>query len=155
MSIIMTWLAAATLACAATAACGADTGSADEAVALVRKAAVYLKTNDRKKALAGLDDAKGPFVDRDLYIFVLDLKGNNLAVGNAAMHKSVGFNLSDMRDIDGKYFVKNMIEVATAKGSGWVDFKFPNFSKNNAIETKSAYVEKVDDLIVGCGAFKK
>ncbi|MES2258596.1 MAG: cache domain-containing protein [Pseudomonadota bacterium] len=155
MKSIVKALAAASLVIAATAACGAELGTTEEAVALVKKASAHLKSVDRKKALADFDDPNGKFVDRDLYIFVLDMKGTSLAVGSAPMRKSVGMNLFDMRDVDGKYFVRNMIEAATAKGHGWVDFKFPNFSKNNVIETKSSYVEKVDDLVIGCGAFKR
>jgi signal transduction histidine kinase len=154
MKSITRGLSAILFALAGTAALAADTGTTGEAMALVKKAVAHLKSVDREKALADFNDPHGKFVDRDLYIFVLDTKGSNLAIGSAAMRKTVGVNLSDMRDADGKYFVRDMLEVAGTKGSGWVDFKFPNFSKNNAIETKSGYVEKVGDLVIGCGAFK-
>jgi signal transduction histidine kinase len=155
MKAIAKVLATAGFALAANAACAGELGTPEEAMAMVKKAAAYLKSVDRKTALAEFDNPKGRFVDRDLYIFVLDLKGNNMALGSAAMRKSVGVNLYDMRDADGTYFVRNMIATATGKGSGWVDFKFPNFARNNAIEMKSSYVEKVDDLILGCGAFRR
>ncbi|MES2261750.1 MAG: cache domain-containing protein [Pseudomonadota bacterium] len=154
MKTIIKALAAASFVIAAGAAYAVDMGTPQEAATLVKKAAAYLKATDRKKALAEFNDPKGKFVDRDLYIFVLDLKGNVVALGSDTVRKTVGMNLSDMRDVDGRYFVRNMLTMATTTGSGWVDFKFPNHLKNDAIEAKVNYIQKVDDLIIGCGAFK-
>ena len=44
--------------------------------------------------------------------------------------------------------------LAKTKGKGWQDYKFTN-PVSKKIEQKSAYIEKVDDLIVGCGVYKK
>lgn len=131
-----------------------DRASADEAVALVKKAAAYVKANGKSKAFEEFSNPKGQFVDRNLYIFAYDLNGISLAIGNGNSKKMVGKNLLDMRDANGIYLIKKLIEVANTKGKGWVDYKWPN-PLNNTIEAKSSYVEKVDDFLIGAGIYKE
>lgn len=135
-------------------ACAAERGSADEAAALVKKAVAYLKANGKEKAFAEFNNPKGQFVDRDLYIFVYGMDGTNLAIGNGNASKMVGKNLIEMRDADGRYIIKGFIELLNAKGKGWYDYKWPN-PVTKAVEQKSSYVEKVDDMIVGAGIYKQ
>ena len=45
------------------------------------------------------------------------------------------------------------MELAKAKDSFWQDYKFLN-PTNKLIEPKSMYMEKVDGMLVGCGAYK-
>jgi cytochrome c len=130
-----------------------ERGSAAEASALVKKAVAYVKANGKEKAFAEFNNPKGQFVDRNLYIFVYDLKGTNLAIGNGNSAKMVGKDLSDMRDADGTYIIKGFIAIANAKGSGWFDYKWPN-PVSKTIEAKSSYVEKLDDIMIGCGIYK-
>lgn len=137
-----------------TTACAAERGTADEASALVKKAVAHLKANGKEKAFAAFNDPKGQFVDRDLYIFVYDMQGTNLSIGNGNAGKMVGKNLIDMRDTDGKYIIKSFIETANSKGKGWIDYKWPN-PVTKAVESKSSYIEKVDDVIVGAGIYKQ
>lgn len=128
-------------------------GSADEAVALVKKAAAYVKANGKEKAFAEFSNPKGQFVDRSLYIFVYDLKGTSLAIGNGNSAKMVGKNLLDLRDAEGNYLIKGMLALAAGKGHGWFDYKWPN-PLTKAVEQKSSYVEKLDDIMIGCGIYK-
>jgi cytochrome c len=65
----------------------------------------------------------------------------------------VGMDLSTAKDADGKSFVKERIDIAKTKGKGWQDYKFTNPSTKK-IEQKTAYIERVDDLIFGCGSYK-
>ncbi|SFM29823.1 cache domain-containing protein [Rugamonas rubra] len=130
-----------------------ERATAAEATALVKKAVAYIKANGKDKAFAEFSNPKGQFVDRSLYIFVYDVKGTNMAIGNGNAGKMVGKNLLDMRDAEGTYLIQGLIEVAKTKGSGWFDYKWPN-PVSKAIEAKSSYVEKIDDLVVGCGIYK-
>lgn len=130
-----------------------ELGTADEAVALVKKAVAYIKANGKEKAFGEISNPKGPFVDRSLYIFVYDVNGTNLAIGNGNASKMVGKNMIEMRDADGRYIIKGLLD-ASAKGSGWFDYKWPN-PVTKAVESKSSYVERIDDMIVGCGIYKQ
>lgn len=141
----------ATLLFSAGALAAGEKGTKDEAQAMVKKAIAYLKANGREKAIAEFNNPTGQFRDRDLYVFVIDLNGKMLAHGSIA--RLVNKDVLDMKDADGNPLIRNFIEVAKAKGSGWVDYKWPN-PTTKAVEAKSTYVEKLDDMVVGCGIYK-
>ena len=56
-------------------------GTPAEAKAMVEKAIAYIKANGQEKAFAEINNPKGKFVDRDLYIMVIDMNGTCLARG--------------------------------------------------------------------------
>jgi cytochrome c len=91
------------------------------------------------------------FVDRDLYITVYDLTGKCVAHGANA--KLIGKDLSDSQDVDGKYFVKERVELAKAKQSFWQEYKFTN-PVTKKIEPKEMYCERLDDVAVCGGIYK-
>ncbi len=122
----------------------------EEAVAMVKRGVAYIKEVGRDKAMAEFINPKGKFVDGSLYIFAYDMKGINLASPNP---KIVGKNMLEVKDQSGKYTVKSYIDVAQTKGSGWVDFIWPH-PQTGALQQKSAYVEKVDDILIACGIYK-
>ena len=126
-------------------------GTANEAKGLVDKALAFIKSEGKEKAFAEFTNSKGKFVDRDLYIFVVDFKGLTLAHGGNA--KLVGKDMGELKDADGKFFIKEFIELAKTKGSGWVDYKWAN-PTTNKIEPKSTYVQKHEDYFLGCGIYK-
>jgi signal transduction histidine kinase len=133
-----------------TALAGAN-GTADEAKTMVDKAATLLAAEGKEKAFPIFDDPAGGFVDRDLYVFVLDFNGTTVAHGvNKAL---IGKSLINVKDADGKAFIKDIIQLANTSGEGWVDYKWPN-PTTKKIEDKSSYVKKVGDVIVGVGIYK-
>jgi len=126
-------------------------GTADEAKALVDKAVEYFKANGKDKAIAAFNDPKGEFVKGDLYIFLFDADCNTLAHG--ANPKLVGKNIGEMKDADGKLFMKEMAALAQ-KGGGWLDYKWTN-PETKKVQDKSSYVMPLEGgLFVGCGIYK-
>ena len=128
-------------------------GTAAEATAMVEKAIAHIKKVGRDKAFADFSSKKAPWVDRDLYIVVYDMKGKVLAHGSN--EKMIGKDMIYLRDNDGKYFVKERVEMMS-KGpdaKGWQDYKFMN-PVSRQIEPKSMYLHRYEDLIVGCGIYK-
>ncbi len=123
-----------------------------DAEAMVKKAITFYKANGKVKALAEFSNLKGKFVNGDLYIFVYDLTGKCVAHGGNA--KQIGKDLIDLKDANGKLFVKERVDMAKTKGKGWQNYKWSN-PVTKQIEDKTAYIEKVDDVIIGCGAYKK
>jgi len=150
IKLVATTLAACTLACASVAA-QANNATAAEATAMVKKGVAFIKSNGKDKAYAAFDDKAGPFVDRDLYLTVYGMDGTVLAHGANA--KMIGKNLIDLKDIDGKPFVKERMELAKTKASFWQDYKFTN-PVTKKIEPKSMYCEKLDDTVVCGGIYK-
>jgi len=132
-------------------ALAAGVGTPAQAEALVKKAITEIKASGKVKAFAEISNPKGKFIDRDLYVFVYDMKGKCLAHG--FNQKMIGKDLIDMKDPDGKFYVKERVEIAQSKGKGWQDYKFTN-PMSKKVEHKTAYIEKVDDMIIGCGAYK-
>jgi cytochrome c len=130
----------------------ADAGTKEEAVALVKKAIEYIKANGRDKGFEEISNPQGQFVDRDLYVVVYDMNGKCLAHG--ANVKMIGRDLIDNKDVDGKEFVKERVEMMNKAQTGWQDYKFRN-PVTNQIEPKSMYLERFEDVIVGCGIYKQ
>jgi cytochrome c len=127
-------------------------GTPADAEALVKKAIAFVKQNGKEKAFAEFSNPKGKFVEGDLYVFTYDMNGKCVAHG--ANLKMIGKDLIDMKDADGKSFVKERVSIAKEKGKGWQNYKFSN-PTTKQIEDKTAYIEKVDDVIIGCGAYTK
>lgn len=125
-------------------------GTAAEAKAMVEKGATYLKANGKDKAFKEFTEGT-QFKKEDLYVFVIDMKGITLAHGGNP--KLVGKDMSGLKDADGKLFIKDMIDGASGKGSGWSDYKWTN-PVTKKIDPKSTYFLKVDDVILGCGIYK-
>ena len=127
-------------------------GTAAEAKAMVEKAAAFMKANGQEKTFAEINNKKGQFVKDDLYVYACDIKGLTLAHG--ANEKLIGRDFSDLKDADGKLFMREVMEGAKAKGSGWCDYKWTNPLTKN-LEHKSAYFLRVGDVILMCGIYKK
>lgn len=141
-----------TLLAASAYSYAADKGSPDEAMAMVKKAVSLIKSEGKEKAFAAFSDpANTTFHDRDMYIYVYDMNGVAVAHGNNP--KMVGKRLIDLKDNEGKPMIKEMVDLAKTKGKGWVDFKWPN-PVTKSVESKSGYIEKVDDVLVGSGIYK-
>jgi len=125
--------------------------TADEATAMVKKGVAFIKANGKDKGYAEISNKKGQFNDRDLYLVVYGLDGVVRAHG--ANEKMINKNLIDLKDIDGKEFVKERVELAKSKGTFWQDYKFTN-PVTKKIEPKSMYCEKLDDVAVCGGVYK-
>ena len=121
-----------------------------EAKKLVEKAVAYVTANGEEKAIKEFNNPKGEFVKGDLYVFALDPKGVLLA--NVNLPKLVGTNIYNMPDSKGKLNRKEMVDLANSEGSGWVTYHQVN-PKTKKDEAKISYVQKVGNLIVGCGAY--
>src|ERR1017187_9211570 len=87
----------------------ASKGTAAEATSMVLKAIAHIKKVGREKAFADFDNKAGAFTDRDLYVVVYDMKGKVLSHG--ANDKMIGKEVIELRDSDGKYFVKERVEM--------------------------------------------
>ena len=145
------WLLALWAAAFAFNAAAADErASPDEAKAMVKKAVAYYKKVGKDKSMPEFCRKDGPFVDRDLYVTVVAMDGMEYAHINP---KSVGKNVIDLRDPDGKYLIKERLDAAKTAQSGWHDFKFFN-PVSKKIEAKTSYWERVDDLVFASGAYK-
>ena len=123
----------------------------ENAKALVKRAAAYVKYQGKEKALAEISTPKGMFDKGELYVFAYDLQGVMLAhPKNPAL---IGQDLINVPDVEGKLFRKEIVEKARSQGSGWVDYVYLN-PETNKQEHKTTYFQKVGDIILCCGIYK-
>ena len=123
--------------------------SPEEAKAMVKEIAAYMRANGKARTLEEINDQKGQFVRGELYLFAIDRHGLMLAHG--ANRNLIGNNMIDFKDPDGKYFIREFIDVAE-KGSGWVAYKWVN-PVSRRTEDKYTYIEAEQDFIFGCGVY--
>lgn len=119
-----------------------------EAVAMVHKAVAMLAASGREKTIAEANNPKGRFVERDLYVVIHDMHGKVLA--NPVLPRMVGIELAGVKDVDGKMFIKERLEMLKTTNNGWIYFKWPN-SVTTQIEKRSVYFERAGDLVITCG----
>jgi cytochrome c len=130
----------------------ADNATKDDAVATVKKGVAFIKANGKDKAYAAITAKDPQFVKADLYLVVYGMDGKCLAHG--ANEKQVGRDLIDLKDIDGKAFIRERVELGKSSPKGfWQDYKFTN-PASKKIEPKQMYCERLEDTIVCGGIYK-
>jgi signal transduction histidine kinase len=146
------WLLVSALCLVLGTAFAADGGaSKEDAMAMVKKGVSAIKAG-KDKAYAEIDDkANKDFHDRDLYLVVYGLDG--MVHAHGANARMIGKNLIDLKDIDGKPFVKERVDMAKSHATFWQDYKFTN-PETKKIEPKSMYCERLDDTVVCGGIYK-
>lgn len=83
---------------------------------LTQSGADYLKANKQEKAYGAFVDEHGKFVRGDLFVFAIDTNGVCFAYG-PNQHDLIWKNLMNLKDDEGKQFVKSFINHAR-KGAG-------------------------------------
>ena len=88
----------------------------------------------------------------DGYFFVFDKNGKTLM--HPIIHSLVGKNLLNMKDSDGKYFMKKLIKIAITNGKGIVEYKWPRPGSDEPVK-KITYVRlfKPWGWIIGTGSY--
>jgi methyl-accepting chemotaxis protein len=126
-------------------------GSADEASALVARALALLQAQGLARAAAVLRSREQGFVDRDLYVFVIDRQGRYKLHG--AKPAMEGQRVHDVPGIDGERFLRDAWAAADADG-GWIEYDIVN-PENGSVQPKTSFIQAVDNhLFVGCGVYR-
>ena len=143
------------LAAAAAVACSAawaeEGATAKQAEAMVKKGVAFIKSNGKDKGYAEITSKQSQFKDRDLYLVVYGLDGKVWAHG--ANEKMVGRVLIDLKDVDGKEFVRERTELGRTRQSFWQDYKFTN-PMSKKVEPKTMYCERLEQTVVCGGVYK-
>ena len=122
----------------------------DDAVAMVKKAVAAIKADGPEKAYAEINKG-GQFADGEIYVVVSDF--NSVTVAHATNQKLLGKNMTEVQDVDGKYFSKNMTELARKETSFWYDYKFAN-PATKKIQVKDNYCEVLSSSRVCAGVYR-
>lgn len=128
-----------------------DKGTMAEAKKMVKRGVKYLKTHGGAEAFREFSNPKGMFADRDLYISVYDI-----AAGQTVAHgwdtDTIGTDILDLQDSEGKYFIREIFDIARSEGKGYSDYSYMN-PVTKTIQKKKAYFERVGNHIVATGAY--
>ncbi|HVO66015.1 MAG TPA: cache domain-containing protein [Syntrophales bacterium] len=122
----------------------------EDAKRWVDRAVDFYKASGKRIALAEYTNPSGQFVQDEMYIYVLNPRGTMLAHG--VNEKFVGEEFIDIKDYDGKQFIKEIVDTANKVGSGWVTYLWYN-PVTKEVLPKKAYFRKVDDLIICSGVY--
>jgi cytochrome c len=145
-------LAATSLALALSSlASAAEHSTPREARAMFDQAVKYLQANGPEKSWAAFNNRKGPFVKKDLYVYVIDRKGTYIASG-AAPDSLIGLNVLDSVDAAGNPLFRQMIAVTDKQPEAHIRYVWLN-RKLNQVEPKVAFLHRDGDYILGVGYY--
>jgi len=140
----------------------AESATKDECVTKCKEAAQLITEKGLEAALPELNKKDGKFVWKDTYVYVLDFTG--VHVTHPLRPELVGKNVLEAKDSNGKFLVKELIEVARTKGEGWIDYMYPKPEelakpipfKEKIPSKKLGYVYRVPgkELLVVAGVFE-
>ena len=126
--------------------------SRSDAEAMVKRAVTHIKKIGVEKAGEDFTNRKGEFVDHDLYVTLYNMQGVVLAHGQNK--KSVGKDMMDLKDPDGKEFVKERMNMAKSKSSFWQEYKFTD-PVTKKVLPKEMYCETVSSVVACAGVYKR
>lgn len=125
-------------------------GAPQEARALLQRA-VEATTGDARAAMARFNDMNGGFVEDDLYVFVVGLK-DRIMHAHGTMPRLIGRDVGELRDVEGKPIIRQMIDIVNAKGKGELQYTWPN-PVTGKPERKTTYLQRVDGYLVAVGHY--
>lgn len=123
-----------------------------DAEAIVKRAVAHVNNVGMDRAAEDFTNRKGEYVVHDLYVTVYNREGVVLAHGQN--RKSVGKDLIDLKDPDGKEFVKERMEWAKTKSTFWQEYKFTD-PVTKRVLPKEMYCETVPGAVVCAGVYKR
>ena len=130
------------------AASAQQSGTADDAKALLRKAVIAVKA-DKAFALAKFNDPNGGFKDRDLYVFCFDRRSGTILSGQPA---TTGRDVRAFKDPTGKAFGQEMFANVKDGDIIIVDYMFPKPNSTVPV-AKESFVEGLGDIACGVGSY--
>lgn len=116
--------------------------------------ACLLLAKDGRNAFPKFKGKNSTFIFAGTYIWINDMNGKML------MHPikpgMENQRMLNLKDSNGKRFFEDMISVCKSKGSGWVDYMWPEPGSSKR-SLKVTYVKKVTcdniDVVVGCSVY--
>jgi cytochrome c len=115
----------------------------------VEDAITLFENTGKETALAQIADSKGQFVLGERYIYALSIDGTMLA--HPIEPELTGKDLLDLRDSEGKAFVRRIVDTAKTKGYGFTDYMWRSPGSHDELH-KTVFFERVDGIVF-CSGF--
>jgi cytochrome c len=152
-SLKLTATATAIALCLASGAALANEPSEKDAVAMAERGAALIKSKGKDEMMKRINAKDPDFVQGSLYVDLRDVK-TGIVLAHPYNPSIVGKDLTDVPDANGKKYRREIIELAAAKGKGWVDYQYKN-PTTGKIEPKTTYILLVDGVVLEAGLYKK
>ena len=123
----------------------------DRAIRLVQRAVAHVHERGFERACDDFNDPRGPFTDRNYYIWGATFDG--VIVANGSTPDARGQNHLGIKAADGRRFIQEIVDVAKTKGKGWCDYPWKN-PVTGRTEQKSTYFEAVEGAFLACGIYR-
>ena len=125
-------------------------------VALVDKAAT-LTENKGKTAFPEFKKKGSEWLKGENYVFIADMNG--VILMHPANPELETKSILDLKDANGKAFMREFVETAKTKGSGWVDYMWPKPGEKKPAK-KLSYIKRAkmptgEMVLVGAGIYVK
>lgn len=127
--------------------------TAKDAIAMVERGVALVKAKGKDEMMKRINAKDADFVQGELYIDIRDLK-TGIVLAHPYNASIVGKDLTDVPDANGKKYRREIIELAAAKGKGWVDYQYKN-PTSGKIEPKTTFIQRIDDVVLEAGIYKK
>ncbi|MFS2018863.1 MULTISPECIES: cache domain-containing protein [unclassified Massilia] len=124
-----------------------------DAIAMAERGASMVKAKGKEEVMKRITAKDPEFVQGSLYIDMRDVK-TGIVLAHPYNPSIVGKDLTDVPDANGKKYRREIIELAAAKGKGWVDYQYKN-PTTGKIEPKTTYILLVDGVVLEAGLYKK
>lgn len=95
----------------------------------------------KKKGMTEIMNPKGKFRKGKLFLTANDYSG--LCLANGAFPDLVGQNHLGLKDPDGKYFIREAINISKTKGSGWLEWQFTD-PETKKLGNRKGWVQRVE-----------
>ena len=128
-----------------------DTGTAEEAKAMLERAVAAIET-DEAAALAAFTAGDEGFKDRDLYVFCGDA-ADGTTTAHGANSALVGQSLRDIKDKAGKPIGEEFYSVAAEGEYNAVEYVWPRPGETEP-SPKTSYITKAGNQVCGVGYYK-
>jgi signal transduction histidine kinase len=125
-------------------------------VALVDKAAALIESKG-KPSFPEFKKKGSEWLTEETYIFIADMNGSILM--HPANPELETKSIIDIKDANGKTFMREFIETAKTKGSGWVDYMWPKPGEKSPSK-KFSYIKRAkmptgEMVLLGAGIYVK
>jgi signal transduction histidine kinase len=124
-----------------------------DAIAMAERGVAYYKAHGKEELMKQITAKNPDFSQGSLYIDLRDVK-TGIVLAHPHNPSIVGKDLTDVPDANGKKYRREIIELAAAKGKGWVDYMYKN-PTSGKIEPKTTYILRVEDVVLEAGIYKK
>jgi cytochrome c len=153
MTFSLKLTATAIALCLASGAALANEPSEKDAIAMAERGATLIKSKGKDEMMKRINAKDPDFVQGSLYVDLRDVK-TGIVLAHPYNPSIVGKDLTDVPDANGKKYRREIIELAAAKGKGWVDYQYKN-PTTGKIEPKTTYILLVDGVVLEAGLYKK